>query len=124
MNGIMIMSLANPNAASTSAASEVDVELLTFVERYATNLLRWDLLLLFGSKPDASMTPVEIAQLVRRGVANTTKELDDLNYLHVLTRRYTPQKVTYQLSRRGNIRRATTRLAAYAVPEKTSKQKS
>jgi hypothetical protein len=95
----------------------VDVELFTFVERYATNLLRWELLLFLGNHLDACLSPAEFARAVRRRVTPTTKELDDLTYLRVLTRRYTPQSITYQLARKASVRRAVARLAAYARGE-------
>ncbi len=94
--------------------NEVDVELFTVVERYATSLIRWDLLLFFGTHPKRSITAAELAEQMRRSVKATTKELDDLTYLRVLTRRYTPEKVTYQLARNGPARRTLTRLATYA----------
>ncbi len=103
-----------PTAPTSTKPTEVDVELFTFVERYATSLIRWDLLLFFGTHPRRSITPAELAQEMHRSIKATTKELDDLTYLRVLTRHYTPEKVTYQLARNGPVRRAITRLAAYA----------
>lgn len=97
-------------------AIEVDIDLFTFVERYATNLLRWDLLLHFGKQPDLDHTAVEIARDVNRSPHATLKELDDLTYLRVLTRRYTPERTTYRLSRRPYIRRSVTRLANLSAP--------
>lgn len=95
------------------SSAEVDIELFTFVERYATTLIRWDLLLYFGKTPNARCTAPEIARHLRRGLYATTKELDDLTYLRVLSRRYTPEKTTYQLSRRATVRRSATRLARF-----------
>ncbi len=91
--------------------AEIDLELFTFVERYATNNLRWDIILLFGSQPEAELTPEEIARQVRRAVYPTTKELDDLTYLRVLVRSYSPERTTYRLTRRANVRRTAIRLA-------------
>ncbi len=111
----MIMAL--PSTAPLSSArksAEVDIELFTFVERYATNLVRWDLLLFFGRHPRRAITPVELAHEVHRSLKATAKELDDLTYLRVLIRRYTPQKVTYRLVNRGPARRTVMRLASYA----------
>jgi hypothetical protein len=107
------MALTSTTPTNTNP-TEVDVELFTFVERYATSLLRWDLLLFFGAHPKQGVTPTELAAEMHRSLKATTKELDDLTYLRVLTRHYTPEKVTYQLSRNGPSRRALTRLAAYA----------
>ncbi len=98
--------------------AEIDVELFTFVERYATNLVRWDLLLYFGCNPDARFTSVELARHTGRTVKATTKELDDLTYLRVLTRHYASDEATYQLARRGRSRRTVLRLAAFANQKK------
>lgn len=91
--------------------AQVDIELFTFVERFATNLLRWDLLLHFGRAPDTSWTADEIARCLRRSLASIIKELDDLTYLRVLVRHYTPERTTYRLTRRSPLRRAVLRLA-------------
>ncbi|HZQ08952.1 MAG TPA: hypothetical protein VFD70_20395 [Anaerolineae bacterium] len=100
----------------TRGASEIDLELFTFVERYATNLFRWDLILFFGKNPDAEWTSGEIAEKLHRGAFPTTKELDDLTYLRVLVRRYTPNRTTYRLTKRANVRRAAMRLATFETP--------
>lgn len=107
----MLMTATNPTAHTAPTAVEVDIELFTFVERYATSLFRWDVLLHFGAGPDAGYTATEIAKRLNRSTSATIKELDDLTYLRVLTRRYTPERTTYRLSRRPYIRRAVTRLA-------------
>lgn len=102
-------------------AAEIDLELFTFVERYATTNFRWDLILLFGNQPDNELTSKEIAQQVRRGVYPTTKELDDLTYLRVLVRHYTPERTTYRLTKRANVRRTAIRLAHLERPPATTK---
>lgn len=93
------------------SAAEIDLELFTFVERFANTLFRWDLILFFGNNPDAGWTPTEVAEKIHRSKMATTKELDDLTYLRVLIRHYTPEQVTYRLSRRAPVRRAAVRLA-------------
>lgn len=107
---LMPITEAVPQTA-TRGAAEIDLELFTFVERFATNNVRWDLILLFGKEPDSEMTSQEIAGQLRRGVFVTTQELDDLTYLRVLVRRYTPERITYRLSRRAAVRRSAIRLA-------------
>jgi hypothetical protein len=101
---------------AAGGTAEIDLELFTFVERYATNNFRWDLILHFGNHPDTEFTSNEIAERLRRGVFATTKELDDLTYLRVLVRRYTPERTTYRLTRRANLRRSATRLADFERP--------
>ena len=90
---------------------EVDLELFTFVERYATTNFRLDLILWFGRNPDSAATAQDIAGELRRSVVAATKELDDLTYLRVLVRRYTPERTTYRLTRRANVRHVAKRLA-------------
>lgn len=108
----MLMAMTEPAAQPAArGAAEIDLELFTFVERYATNLLRWDLILLFGKNPDADWTAAEIAERLNRSAVSTTKELDDLTYLRVLMRRYTPERTAYRLSKNTSIRRAATQLA-------------
>ncbi|MCC7164409.1 MAG: hypothetical protein IT331_18095 [Anaerolineae bacterium] len=104
------------NGAAHGAA-EIDLELFTFVERYATTNFRWDLILLFGNQPDSELTAREIAQQLRRAVYPTTKELDDLTYLRVLVRHYTPERTTYRLTKRASVRRTAIRLADLERPK-------
>jgi hypothetical protein len=113
----MLMPIAEtmPNGSAHDAA-EIDLELFTFVERYATTNFRWDLILLFGNHPDAELTSKEIAQQLRRAVYPTTKELDDLTYLRVLVRHYTPERTTYRLTKRLKVRRTAMRLADLEQP--------
>lgn len=107
--------------SSVHGPAEIDLELFTFVERYATTVFRWDLILFFGKNPDKGWTPVEVAKQLRRSAATTTKEMDELTYLKVLVRHYAPDRTTYRLSRRAVVRRAATRLAALDVkPEHPS----
>jgi len=97
--------------SSSPGPAEIDLELFTFVERYATSLMRWDLILFFGQYPDTDWTPAEVAERLRRNRQLATKELDDLTYQHVLVRRYTPERTTYRLTRRAPVRSAAMRLA-------------
>jgi hypothetical protein len=118
----MVMTLAGPALSSSpKSLPELDIELFTFVERYATNLVRMDLLMFFGGNPEERITAANLARVVRRTLRATKKELDDLTYLRILTRRYTPEKVTYQLTRRREARSAVMRLAAF-VRERDSQE--
>lgn len=97
--------------SSVHGPAEIDLELFTFVERYATTLMRWDLILFFGKHPDTGWTPAEVAERLHRSISVATKELDDLTYQRVLVRHYTPERTTYRLTRRASVRRAALRLA-------------
>jgi DNA-binding MarR family transcriptional regulator len=94
-----------------SPANEVDVELLTFVERYATNLARWDLLVYFGRNPSVCDTAHGIAEHVGRRPHAVQKELDDLTYLGLLRARHAEQGMQYELARTHRTRRTVMRFA-------------
>ena len=60
---IMLMPIADKvNHGPAHDAAEIDLELFTFVERYATTNFRWDLILLFGNQPDSELTSQAIAK--------------------------------------------------------------
>jgi DNA-binding MarR family transcriptional regulator len=99
--------------ASSNFSHEIDVELLTFVERYATNLARWDLLLYFGQNPTRSDDVDGIAGCIGRFPASVQKELDDLAYLGVLRTRPNGKGKLYALTRAPQMRRAVLRLARH-----------
>lgn len=92
-------------------SAEVDVELLTFVERYATNLTRWDLLVFFGQHPRAGDPVRRIAQRIGRSARGVEKELDDLAYLGILHARRNGKGRVYQLTRAPATRRMVKRFA-------------
>lgn len=92
-------------------SSEVDIELLTFIERYATNLARWDVLLFFGRNPAISDSVSGIAKRIGRRPQSLAKELDDLALLGVLRSHANGDGITYQLARVPSTRRAVVRLA-------------
>lgn len=99
--------------ASSRLPHEIDVELLTFVERYATNLARWDLLLYFGQNPSKCDGVVGIARRVGRFASAVQKELDDLAYLGVLRTRLNGNGKMYALTRTPHMRRTVLRLARH-----------
>ncbi len=100
-------------APVASSGSEIDLELLTFIERYATNLVRWDLLLYFGRHPSLSNNAGGIAKHVGRNAHSVQKELDDLAILGVLRMHANGKGIEYRLTRALTMRRAIVRLAHY-----------
>jgi hypothetical protein len=92
-------------------SNEIDIELLAFMERYATNLARWDLLLYFGRNPSARDTAHGIARQVGRRTRIIRKELDDLTLLGILHTHENGRGMLYSLTRSPKTRRAITRFA-------------
>ncbi len=90
---------------------EIDLELFTFIERYATNLARWDLLVYFGQHPTTQDNASTIASQVGRNARMVQKELDDLVYLGILSAHQNGSGMRYGLVRSAATRRAVVRLA-------------
>ncbi len=111
-----IQTLALSTPVRSKPVHEIDVELFTFIERYATSLARWDLLIFFGQNPRLRDHALGIAQHVGRGAHTVQKELDDLVYLGVLRAERDEQGVRYGLVRAPATRRAVIRLARDFVP--------
>lgn len=99
------------NPVSVKPTQKIDLELFTFIERYATNLARWDLLVYFGSHPTAREYALTIAERVGRNPGMVQQELDDLVYLGILSARRNGNGLRYGLVRSPATRRAVVRLA-------------
>ncbi len=108
-----ISSASRATSLPSPSGSEIDLELLTFIERYATNLVRWDLLLYFGRHPSACDSASTIAKRVGRKTHSVQKELDDLALLGVLRMHANGEGIQYRLTRALPMRRAIIRLARY-----------
>ena len=80
------------------SAKEIDLDLLVFVERYATNLLKWDLLTFFGAYPDDQKTAEEITSQIGRNFRAVRSELGDLVILGVLRKWGVNGHPLYQLT--------------------------
>ncbi len=104
---------ARSHSIAPDFSSEVDIELLTFIERYATNLARWDVLVFFGRNPAVSDNADGIAKRIGRRPQSLAKELDDLTFLGVLRSHSNGNGTTYQLARVPSTRRAVARLAQH-----------
>ncbi len=94
-------------------SSEIDLEVLTLIERYATNLARWDVLLFFGRNPVAHDNASGIAKQLGRRPQSIAKELEDLAYLGVLLAHPNGKGMKYELTHAPAVRRAVMRLAKH-----------
>lgn len=110
--------LHSPAIPSKSAnqTREIDIEFLTFVERYVTNLTRWDVLIFFGSDPAAEENASGIAAKIGRLANPLEKELNDLVYLGVLNSHKNGLGMVYRLADTPAIRRAVVNLARCRQP--------
>lgn len=91
---------------------EVDVDFMVFVERYATDLLKWDILTFFGHNPDYSGTTSEIAQHLGRGSQSIRPELGDLALLGILLQQPSEDnEIAYRLTSEPTLRGLTLKFA-------------
>ncbi len=91
---------------------EVDVDFLVFVERYATDLLKWDILTFFAHNPNFCAPASQIAQQIRRSAYSVQPELGDLVLLGIL--KQTPgqgDQPMYQLTQKPQLRRIILKFA-------------
>jgi hypothetical protein len=96
-----------------SPGKEVDVEFLVFVERYATDLLKWDILSFFGSQPDFCGQSTEIAAQIGRSSQIIRPELANLALLGILKQQPSAAGAfQYQLTSEPKLRGCTVKLAS------------
>ena len=79
-------------------SQEVDLDVLVFVERYVTNLLKWDLLSFFGNNPHVSKTAQELANYIGRNDRAIRSELGDLTFLGLLQKSQGTETPRYTLT--------------------------
>jgi DNA-binding MarR family transcriptional regulator len=115
---IITQSALTTNPTPTLSTQEIDVELFTFIERYATNLVRWDLLIFFGRHPAMRLEAPQVAQHIGRPPRLVQKELDDLVYLGIVRVYQSDGQVQYGLTRSTSTRRAVIRMARDYTPQR------
>jgi hypothetical protein len=92
---------------------EIDVALLVFIERYANDLLKWDLISLFARNPDLYDTPERVASRVGRNPRVVRPELGDLAMLGVLEWDSLNGDQFYYLTRQPEIRKLALKFAQH-----------
>ena len=91
---------------------EIDVEFMVFIERYATDLLKWDILTFFANKPDYCVAASTVAKQIGRSAHSVRPELGDLVLLGVLDQcDLEDGQSLYQLTETTDLRKMTLKLA-------------
>lgn len=91
---------------------EIDVAFLVFIERYATNLLKWDILSFFAQCPDFCVSASTVAEQIGRNVHSVRPELGDLVLLGILSQcDGNEEQSLYQLTKAADLRKMTLKLA-------------
>jgi len=100
---------------------EVDVDFLVFVERYASDLLKWDILTFFAYHPNFSVSASKVASHIGRSVHSVRPELGDLAMLSILNQEQMPEGQTlYQLTEIPHLREMALKFA-YGIAVATSR---
>ena len=98
-------------------SKEVDINLIIFVQRYATDLLKWDILTLFAHNPDFRASVSQIAQAIGRSLPSVQPEVGDLALLRILEKRQAVDDDTiYQLTREPYLRQMMLKFAQQVLP--------
>ncbi len=92
---------------------EVDVDLLVFIERYANDLLKWDLISFFARNPDLYDTADNVAHRIGRNPRSVRAELNDLVMLGILEWYNLNGDHIYHLTQRPDLRKLAVRFAQH-----------
>ena len=94
------------------STKEVDVDFLVFIERHATDLLRLDILTLWGKHPQFEATVADVAQQLGRSSQAIRPELGDLALTEILIQTETADgQIVYRLSQDPQISGMVKKLA-------------
>lgn len=95
----------------TRPGKEIDVAFLVFVERYATDLIKWDILTLFAHNPDFPMPASKTAKHLGRSVHSIRPELGDLALLGILNQSHKQNgQAVYRLTKEPQLRKMALKL--------------
>jgi hypothetical protein len=94
-------------ASAQVPIEEVDVDLLAFVERYATGAVKWDIIAFFGENTYTGDTARGIAQRIGRSLDIVLPELVDLAMVGLLERIKIDGAVVFQLTQEQALRQTT-----------------
>jgi len=104
-----VMSLKS--AKKQHPRKDIDLDLLIFIERYATNLLKWDILTFFGRHPESQQTAQDIALEIGRSYRVIRPELGDLAMLGILNKFDNHSHPKYRLTSNPSLRSLTLKLS-------------
>lgn len=95
-------------ASAQIPLEEVDVDLLAFVERYASGgTVKWDIIAFFGENPYTGDTARSIAQCIGRSLDIVLPELIDLAMAGLLEQIKIDGAVVFQLTQEQALRQTT-----------------
>jgi hypothetical protein len=91
---------------------ELDIAFLVFVERYVSDLLKWDILTFFAHNPSFCASGTNIAQRLGRSVYAVRPDLGDLALLGILEQVQAEDgRASYRLTQEPYLRRMVLKFA-------------
>ena len=90
---------------------EVDLELIAFLERYASSLIKWDIVMFFAQNPYTRDTSDNIALRLGRDRKAIALELYDLALLGFLEREVIDDTPVYRLTSDAILRKLAWRMS-------------
>ena len=106
------MELENMLSTQQPPTKEIDVAFLVFIKRYATDLLKWDILTFFANNPECCISASTLAKHIGRSVHAVQPELGDLVLLGVLSQCDLEHgEILYQLTKTSDLRKMALKLA-------------
>ena len=108
--------MSTKNGNNRRPQKDIDLDLLIFIERYATNLLKWDILTFFGRHPNNRQTAQDIALEIGRSYRAIRPELGDLAMLGILNKFDNHNQPKYQLTGNPALRSLTLKFSQGKPP--------
>lgn len=96
---------------STKSMSEIDVTLFVFLERYASSLIKWDILTYFGNHPDSITTALELSCNLNKNYQVVRRNVGDLALLGILDMDNSDTLPGYRLAKKPNVQSLVRRMA-------------
>ncbi|MCD6288886.1 MAG: hypothetical protein J7M34_00165 [Anaerolineae bacterium] len=98
MLGAGLASSVSNSSQPKVGGQALDIALLTFVRRFADNMVRWDIVAYFSQNPEAESTVQDIARWAGRRQRVIRAELEDLVLLGLLEVKEVAGKRVYKLT--------------------------
>jgi mRNA degradation ribonuclease J1/J2 len=97
----------------SNPTNEIDVDFLVFVERYATDLLKWDVLTFFARHAEDLCSAAQVAERIGRNIQFVRPELGDLMLVGVLDQIHADDnQIFYKLTQNSRLRDVVLKLAS------------
>ena len=88
-------------ASTVQPRKKINLDRFIFVERYAPTLIKWDILAYFGTHPEATVSALDLSQLLDRNYQVVRRNVGDLALQGMLDMMDGSPHPLYRLTRRN-----------------------